>query len=64
MKITSLLAPGDPGGLGTRIVNVKTWRLGQITMSTAASAPRIINLQHHLYCVLQHEVSFFVIIFL
>jgi hypothetical protein len=42
--VTSLLAPGDPGGLGTRTVNFKTWRLGQVTLSTGASAPRIINL--------------------
>jgi hypothetical protein len=41
---TTLLAPGDPGCLETRIFNVKTWWLGQVTMSTGASAPRIINL--------------------
>jgi hypothetical protein len=41
---TSFLAHVDPGGLGTSIVNVKTWWLGQVTMSTGASAPRIIDL--------------------
>jgi hypothetical protein len=40
-KATSLLVPGDPGGLGTRIVSVETSRLGQVTTSTGASAPPV-----------------------